>query len=742
MPNTSIAALYAIGEPAAAGLLEAIEEGLPFPREYGRAYRRLYEHMPVRVSDEFLLAPFEALYETKISSGDSMNNGHASGGKNGEHHAVSFIVNPFHANGLEFRRDIADEKKAKYPEHAELIDSLENTVRSYLIGRWGYIHSNPDIEQVVGKGFNYYKKIIAEGIADAKREGDDIGLNFLLALEDYAKGIDVYYSRVISAVADAVESAIGERKRKLAVIRDELAKSFMEPCTSVVQGILAVNFTWMLDFSDSIGRPDLVLSKLFDADKAAGSLDIELVRELLDNQWKLFERHNGWNMQIGGLAPDGGNIYCDFTKELILANTRNKLRRPNLALRVTKDMPEDIFDLALDSIAAGTGKPTLYNDELYVETLRSLFPELTEADARRYGFGGCTETMVAGHSCVDSLGGGINLADSLERVINGGTLRRDGADKCRNALLDYNTFDEFLQAYKDDLAQLTHDRAVQWNDSQTRFFTSGDPKIMRSMFTRGCIENRRSFEAGGAKYNWNVISYDGSTVVTDSLCAIKHIVYDTKQVTREDLYNALANNFAGYENVLNLLRNAPKFGNDIAEVDDLAHDYLDHAWQKALDEPMARGGRVVPSVILFATYAGSGAYLGASANGRLAGEPLNDSIGAIAGNDKKGPTALINSVLKLPHTKAVGTPVFNIRFSKELASSKVGREAIKDLIRTYFERGGLQIQATVLSSEEMRKAQKEPEKYSDLIVRIGGYSEYFVYLSKTLQETVIARAEY
>jgi len=230
--------------------------------------------------------------------------------------------------------------------------------------------------------------------------------------------------------------------------------------------------------------------------------------------------------------------------------------------------------------------------------------------------------------------------------------------------------------------------------------------------------------------------------VIDSLYAIKNLVFDTGKISKETLMKALKNNFEGYENVRQQLQNAPKFGNDIAEIDDLGAEMLRYVWGTPWEYELIRGGRVVPSVILFATYEGAGKSIGATANGRKAGEPLNDSIGALPGVDKNGPTALINSVLKMPHALALGTPVFNMRFSKELINSKEGRAAVKNLIKTYFKSGGLQLQISVLSREDMLAAQKEPEKYGDLIVRIGGYSEYFIYLSPALQETVISRMEY
>jgi formate C-acetyltransferase len=735
--QANINTLYEIGEYAAAGFYEALAADFPFPRMYGLAYRRLYENMPVRVHETQILTPFEALYESRTGFGDSMNNGERSNDLNGAHHATAFILNPFHCEGLEISYPIIAEKKAKFPQYAAWIDELGADLKIHFPSRQQYVHSNPDMETVVRSGFNDYKKQIAAGISAAEAEQDSEGRNLLFALEDFAAGIDAYFQSTLKALTKAAEAATGEHRTKLAIVRDAFSACFYEPAETFLQGLLAVNFVWMLDGCDSIGRLDDVLGGLFEKDLACGKLDIAFARECLDDLWRTFDRMNGWNMQIGGATPNGGRCYNRLTNEILLCNARNKVRRPNLALRVTKDMPEEILDLALDSIAAGTGKPALYNDELYIQTLLEQFPELTKEDAACYSFGGCTETEIAGLSCCDSLGGNVNFAHCLQQVIFGSK-----HDEPRRTIADYDSFDELLQAVKACVAHKTASVARNGNKEAARRATQGDPKISRTMFTRDCIANRRSFEAGGARYNWTVVSYDGSTVLIDSLYAIKYLVYDTKQMTKETLFAALQADFVGYEDVQKLLMNAPKFGNDIAAVDDLGADFLRFAWGNMLDYPMVNGGRFVPSVILFATYENAGKGIKATANGRKADAPLNDSIGAFAGMDQNGPTALINSVLKLPHTLAVGTPVFNMRFSKTMATDPEGRAGIKNLIRTYFAGGGLQLQITVLSTEEMRAAQKEPEKYGDLIVRIGGYSEYFVYLSPALQESVMARAEY
>jgi formate C-acetyltransferase len=190
------------------------------------------------------------------------------------------------------------------------------------------------------------------------------------------------------------------------------------------------------------------------------------------------------------------------------------------------------------------------------------------------------------------------------------------------------------------------------------------------------------------------------------------------------------------------LQAAPKFGNDNPYVDDLGHDIIRFAWDELYQHETPRGGRYIASCILFMTYLGAGQQVGATPDGRYAREVLTDSVGAAQGRDTHGPTALLNSVTKLPLARAAGTPVLNVRFQPEIMQSEEGLRGVAALVRTFFAQGGMQIQLSVLNQEELRAAQREPEQHRDLIVRVGGYSEYFTNLPRELQDSVIARTEY
>jgi len=730
--GVNLRTLEEIGEWAAYGFYEALEK--PYPRSYGRAYRRMYENMPVRVPDDRYLIPFEPMVDSRDFVADKL------------WFATSFICDHNHHCGLRVNPGVAKEKKRQFPQHATFIDALVVDLSQRLPHFGGYTHSNPDMRRVVNEGF-----LSMEAELDAQieltrqeRDADPATLNLLLSLRDYAAGIHAFYNTTLQCLCITTKGASGERRRQLQRIADSFAECFMVPASTFLQGLLAVNFTWMLDGCDSIGRFDQVLGALFERDRTDGTLDLDFSRQLLDELWQNFERLNGWNMQIGGYTPDGRDGCNALTLECIGACGRNKVRRPNVAFRITRETPDSAVMEALKVLRLGSGRPALYNDDAYVKTLYEMDLGLSREDSREIGFGGCTETMIAGLSNVGSLEGMLNLAKALELALNDGCDPMEGrqAGPHTGDFVGFRTFDGFYQAVKRQIQYMTDTFVTDMNAQLRRRFTEGDPKMPRTFFTRDCIRRRKSFEAGGARYNWSVVSYQGIANLIDSIIAIRKCVFQDGSVRAQELMAALSTNFEGAEPLRQQLLDAPKFGNDSDYVDVLASDVIDHAWRTLYSHEPPRGGRYLASCILFATYGGAGKIVGATPDGRKAYEPLTDSVGAMQGCDTNGPTALLNSVTRLPLHLGVGTPILNIRLLKKTMESDQELRALVHMIRAYFSNGGLQLQISVISKEEMLAAQKEPEKHRDLIVRIGGYSEYFVVLPKELQESVIARTEH
>jgi formate C-acetyltransferase len=238
------------------------------------------------------------------------------------------------------------------------------------------------------------------------------------------------------------------------------------------------------------------------------------------------------------------------------------------------------------------------------------------------------------------------------------------------------------------------------------------------------------------------VSYQGIANLIDSLAAIRSCVFENKTISADELMAALAADFEGHELTRQKLLGAPKYGNDIAAVDELGRQVVDFAWKELYTHRTPRGGRYLASCILFVTYDQAGRSVGPTPDGRKAMTPLADSAGPFSGRDARGPTAMLNSVTTLPLHLAVGTPIVNIRLHKQMLSQHESLRKVVALIRGYFAKGGMQVQISVVSKDDMLAAQHESQKYGDLIVRIGGYSEYFTRLSKDLQDSVIQRTEH
>jgi formate C-acetyltransferase len=391
-------------------------------------------------------------------------------------------------------------------------------------------------------------------------------------------------------------------------------------------------------------------------------------------------------------------------------------------------MPEKYWEATLDTIGTGCGLPALYNEEAYLRALSKASLNFKGGDIYDYAFGGCTETMVHGLSNVGSLYGGINLLEILVETLEHYFLEAKNFEKI---------IKEYLRSISEAIMKLTTQVSTdQYLKAQFR------PQPLRTLLIDDCIDLGLDYNNGGARYNWSVINVAGLANVVDSLIAIKKLVFDSKEIEATYFWRAIKNDFQGYELLQKRILQCPTYGNDELEVDKLANKISNFVFhQLSLYKPW-RGGRFLPACLMFVTYADAGRQIMATPDGRKKGMPIADSAGPMQGRDQSGPTALIRSVSRLNHLMAPGTLVVNIRFTKSLFESNEGCTAIKNLIKTYFSLGCLQIQVNVIDQKVLIDAISNPEKYGDLIVRVGGYSEYFNRLSPELKYSILKRTEH
>lgn len=713
--------LHTIHEHFAAGYYE-MPDVAPL-RRWSRALRRQFEHYRLPAYRGEILYPCGASGPMRGDAGSILRPSYSFTWRLDGAAIERFRA--AHGVGREAAR--ASEQKKELERMVEDISELRERIyvwRSpHTVGGYSYTHSIP-----------HYGRVLREGLEGYASRISRQGTQGVLAdsMLDLLEGIEDWRRSIVAAVASyrpATEETARNRNRLLGAY----ARVPRRPARTFFEALAAYNFVYYMDGCDNPGRIDRELLPFYLRDRNDAGLETGEALGLLEAFYDNVCAMSGWSAALGGSSASLSSsasfsfpsAYTELTRLCILA-ARNRFR-PSLELGVRDDMPEDIWDAALETLATGGGQPAFYNDQAYVD---GLIRELGVApdDAVRWNGGGCTETMVHGCSNVGSLDAGLNLGLVL-------------SDAIAEVLPEARSYDVFEHGLMERVSAAVADLTVGVGRMQENK-AALCPQPMRTLLVDDCIDNGLEFNAGGARYNWSVINIAGLTNVADSLAAVKETVFDRREVSGADLFAAIRDDFRGSEPLRRRLLACPKFGNDDDRVDEIAARIDDAVFDEFEKHTPWRGGKFLPSCIMFTTYAKAGEAVGATPDGRHSGEPLADSIGAATGRDSSGPTALVRSVTRRPLVRALGTPVFNIRFPKTLLEEPDGRGGVRNLIRSYFALGGMQVQCTVVDRAELEDALEHPERHGDLIVRIGGYSAYFNSLSRELKEAVIARTEH
>jgi formate C-acetyltransferase len=590
----------------------------------------------------------------------------------------------------------------------------------HTVGGNGFTHSIPNYGRVLREGLDAHKGRICHALDHAREAGETARIDFYESLLDLLEGIRAWHANLLARVASAPSSPDRD------ALTEALGRVPFRPARTFHEAVVAYNIIFYLDLCDNPGRIDRELQPFYARDLATGRITTDAARALLACFADNVCANHGWSAALGGSRPGGAPAYNEVTA-LCLEAAAGKFR-PSYELAVRSDMPDELWETALDTLATGGGQPAFYNDALYMQSLRDADLGLTEDDICMWNGGGCTETMIHGCSNVGSLDAGINTAIVLDETLH-------------DLLPTAPDFDTVIREFKRRLSTVIEQVTDQISAAQqTR--AQWEPHPMRSLLIDDCIDRGEDYNARGARYCWSVVNVAGLTNCADALAALREIVFERREVTGPKLLTVLDDDFAGHEPLRQRLLNCPKFGNDESGVDRLAADLAGHVWSELRARRPWRGGHFLGACIMFTTYAAAGREVGALPDGRCAGEPLGDSIGAVTGRDRKGPTALFNSVLKLPLHLATGTPVLNMRLSPSVIQVREGRRALRRLVESYFRRGGMQLQLNLVDQDVLRDAIAHPELHGNLIVRVGGYSTYFNLLSDGLKNAVCARVEH
>jgi len=505
------------------------------------------------------------------------------------------------------------------------------------------------------------------------------------------------------------------------------------------------------------GHLDQHLTPFYEKGLADGTLDREKAKELVSCFWIKFNNHPAppkvgvtakesgtyndfTNINLGGVKRDGTDGVSEVSYIILEVIDELHLLQPQGNVQISDKTPDQFLDAACRVIRKGYGYPSVFNaDEVIMEQLRT---GKTVEDAREGGCSGCIETGAFGKEAY-ILTGYLNVPKILELALYNGIDPISG-QKIGLETGDpkgFESFDDLYHAFDRQLNMVV-DLKIRVNNYIERMFASHMPAPFLSVVIGDCIAKGKDYYNGGPRYNTSYIQCCGIGTISDSLSAIKTHVYDQRTITMEQLLNAMSGNFKGQEAMCLRLRNkTPFFGNDDDRADRIMQRVYDSLFEAIDGKPNTKGGSYHLNMLSTTCHIYFGKMLGATPNGRLAGKPISDGTSPSQGADRNGPTAVIKSLGKMDQVKSGGT-LLNQRFLPDLLATKEDIGKFLQLIRTYFKLNGHHIQFNIVDTRTLKKAQASPDDYRDLLVRVAGYSDYFVDLDQYHQQEIIERTEH
>ena len=593
------------------------------------------------------------------------------------------VVSPDYLSGLVIDLNVLNSKSK------ELADQIKNdffcyrsTVPSeHTVAGNMWTHSMPNYERILKEGLlSYIPRIEKIKNTDLKE-----GLLYLIS------GIQAYLKRC----TDYLETVGAEEKLILA-----LKKVPMNPAENIYEAVVAWNFIMYLDGCDNLGCLASGLYPYYNGEDIT-----ELLKNLFDN----LDANDGYSMALH-------TEYNEISLQCLEASKGK--RRPMIELFVDDNTPKEIWDKAFKVIKTSNGQPAFYNPNALLGGLQNKFKNITDKDIKKFCGGGCTEAMIAGLSNVGSLDAGINLLLILENCI-------------KTEIENSRDFNDFYERYIDAVNKIVDIVTKEISNSQKER-AKYNPLPMSTLLIDDCIDNGLDYNNGGARYKWSIINFAGMINVIDSMLVIRDYVFENKTYTAKEFIGKLAENDKDF--LAQLKNHGVHFGDDNPDANNFSMRISTDIFSMLDDKKPFLGEGFLPASIQFMSQVEAGKKVGATPDGRKVATPLCDSLAAIFGKDTKGPTALLNSVASLNLKRALGVPVLNFNINPDFRN-----EILKALILGYMKQGGIQMQITCISREMLEEAYRNPEEHKNLVVRVGGYSEYFYRLSDELKRMVIER---
>ena len=622
-------------------------------------------------------------------------------------------------------------------------------------------------ENIYIKGFLDYKREIREamGAVDSRRDPRALArLEQLRAMDICCDAILTLGARY-AALADSMADKEPDEARK-GELRQIAENCRVVPAHKPETYWQAIQMYWFVHIcvttelnpwdAYSPGRLDQHLISFYRQDVAGGVLSRGQALELLECLWVKFNNQPAppkvgitlkesstytdfANINTGGLDPLGEDGVNEVSYLILDCMDEMRLLQPSSNVQISRKTPARFLRRACEISRKGWGQPAFYNTEAILQELLGAGKSIT--DARKGGSSGCVETGAFGNEAY-ILTGYFNLPKILEITLHG------GMDPVGGKMLglplgsaeSFGSYEALFEAYEKQVGHFV-DIKTRGSNLIEQLYAAYMPAPFLSVITNDCISKGMDYNAGGARYNTSYLQGVGIGTITDSLAAVKYNVFDKGRFTMGELMEALAADFEGHEDILNLVRNStPKYGND----DDYADDVMRRVFALYRDavtgRPNARGGGWRINMLPTTCHVYFGEVMLASPNGRQAHKPVSEGISPDKGADVHGPTAVLRSCAKMDQLSTGGT-LLNQKFTPGVVAGDTGLAQMANLIRAYFTMDGHHIQFNVIDRQTLLDAQARPDEYRDLIVRVAGYSDHFRNLSRALQDEIIARTE-
>ena len=557
----------------------------------------------------------------------------------------------------------------------------------------------------------------------------------------------IAYSNKYADYAEELAKKETDEDRKLELL--EIAKICRKvpenPASTFREAIQSIHFmTYCLCAGQrmllfQLGRPDRYLWVYYQRDIAEGRITKEEAQELLDCLCIMLNEYTpralAVGFLVGGLDSYGNDVSNELTRMFLDTIGHTRLSYPGVGLCWHRDIPSDLLEKSAELLAQGLTHPAIFNDEVITKGMMDA--GLSPAEACLYIHSTCVELTPIASSNVKVASPYINLIQALHDVLGVGNADSPGNNEPKN----FESLEELKSAIRARLAVMfKHGIRGENMNFISRRYHGGFP--LNSCFVNDCLRKGKDIDHGGARYNWVEPNYVGLANLADALAAIRKFVFQEKSLTFSELVDAIRKNYEGGESLRQMLLNrSPKYGNDEDEVDELAKEIVSWGVEECKKLRTYFDDMVHLGAFSWIMHERMGYGTAASIDGRMARFPLSPAAGAAQGREKSGPTAVVKSTTKWDHTPMLGGLAVNLKFSQTKKSPEFENKLVQ-LIETFMLRGGMEVQVNVVDKDTLLKAQKEPEKYQDLVVRIAGYSDYFVTLSREMQEEVIMRTEH